>query len=224
MSRKRRERKATAAKQTVRSQTVSELPHRSRGDHLTKLGMSAGIGVVIGSPAAFAVFALADQAISFWPVFQAGAIAGALVGSMTYAWRRWRMKVGGVTAVVAVSIVAAALAVVFAQVSPSCPGVIGATSRCTTSETGTWALVGLLTPVTAALVVGPILITLRFGSKIVRWVRAGEWRLILGRSTTGGRATTGVGGSKTSALGTPTGKGRATPKRPRKKSPRTSVR
>lgn len=130
------------------------------------------VGTAIGWPV------LVNGGAATGPSIVAGAAGGLVAWAGFWLFRAMRDLTGVLTAVAAVAITSAALWAAVTFAAPDCPGrfdvVTGAAvgGRCSASEVGTFALIGLLLPVLVAVVTLPALFAARALRALARRLRA----------------------------------------------------
>lgn len=142
---------------------------RRTAHHLHRSLRSAGAGVLTVTPV------LVWGQAFLWPSVAAGAVTGAATYVLVTTFTTVRVRAGNLTAVAAASVMSALMWAVVVAVAPDCPGRLNPTSgaaldgRCTPAEVGTYTLVGLLLPVTVAVLVLPALFITRSIRRAARW-------------------------------------------------------
>ena len=95
------------------------------------------------------------------------ALAGAIVVGSVGLHRVLRRRIGGMTAVLGMSLLGGAFFLALAAAAPQCPD-SAAVGRCTGGELANWGMVGMLLPLTGAAMLGAPMMLGRTGLRVLR--------------------------------------------------------
>lgn len=101
-----------------------------------------------------------------------GAITGAIMSFGLLMQRRLARRLGSLTAVAALAVLASVVLTLLALALPHCPGggVPGGPvpGRCRTADVGTWMTIGAVVPLTVALLLGGPIVAVRIFGRVTR--------------------------------------------------------